>query len=55
MGSVSSTDTVRHVLKTLGKNNSRELQKMKLEFASCGKYLHSLYIVLAIISNLEMI
>ena len=54
MGSLS-TDTARHVLKILGKNNSRKLQKVKLEFASCGKYLHNIYIVLAIVSNLEMI
>ena len=47
MGSISFTDTARHVLKILGENNSRKLQKRKLEFASCGKYLQSIYIVLA--------
>ena len=34
-------------IKNIQENNSRKLQKRKLEFASCGKYLHSIYVVLA--------
>ena len=36
------------------KQNSRKYQKAKLEFAKLANYLHSIYIVLGIISNLEM-
>ena len=36
--------------------NSRKFQKVKLEFAMwADNYLHSIYILLGIISNLEMI
>ena len=37
-----------------GKNISRKFQKTELEFAVHGNYLHSIYNVLGIISNLEM-
>ena len=37
------------------KNNFRKFQNAKLEFAIGGKYLHSIYIVLDVISTLEMI
>ena len=35
--------------------NSRKFHKAKLEFAICQQYLHSIYTILSVISNLEMI
>ena len=59
-------DSTNHESKILGEKKSRKFQKEKPEFALCRQlftrhlyctynYLHSIYIVLGIISNLEMI
>ena len=37
------------------KKNSCKLQKVKLEFAAESNYLHNIYTILGITSNLEMI
>ena len=47
--------SVNYRLKICRKKNSRKFQKAKLEFALLWNYLHSIYTVLEIISNLENI
>ena len=42
-------------IENIQKKNSSKFKKAKLEFAAVGSYLHNIYIVLGIISNLEMI
>ena len=37
-----------------GGEKFQKFQKAKLEFAACHKYLRGIYIVLGIVSNLEM-
>lgn len=57
MGS-TSMDVTNCRFKILREKNSIKLQKTKLEFVTYiafTSYLHSIYIVLGIISNVEMI
>lgn len=42
-------------IKNIFEENSRKFQDAKLEIAMCLAYLHNIYIVLGIISNLETI
>ena len=48
-------NSTNHGSKILKKKNSRKFQKAKIEFVILSNYLHGVYIVLGILSNLEMI
>ena len=56
MGSTYADSTNPRLKIFRNKENSKKLQKAKLEFATSGNYLHSIYKVLVIvsISNLEI-
>ena len=48
-------NSTNHGSKIFKKKNSRKFQKAKIEFVILSNYLHGVYIVLGILSNLEMI
>ena len=52
--SSTSTDSTNHRLKIFEKSPEGS-KKQNLNFLHAGNYLHSIHIVLGIISNLEMI
>ena len=51
----TSADSTKLSSKISPPKNSRKFQKAKLEFLHSGKHLYRIYIILGIISNLEMI
>ena len=51
----ASVNSTNYGLKILGGGKSRKFPKAKLKFAGASNYLHSIYFVLGVINNLEMI
>ena len=50
-----SADSANHGLKIFGEKNPEISKEQNLNFPCASNYLHNIYIVLSIISNLEMI